>query len=154
MMALRSLSTSSSFDAGLNPAGGAASSHALASAQPATRPPGMRPWGHHAHGFSSSSNSSRSLGATAASAPSSSPLSGPGSAIALQQVGVQLPERCCGCGIRLQQADPEAPGYFIVPAKLLDIAVSRLPIHRGVEDICLVPQIAVGGPPGPKPLHE
>jgi hypothetical protein len=54
---------------------------------------------------------------------SSMPGPGPASAIALQQTGVQLPERCCGCGIRLQMSSPEAPGYFIVPAKLLEIVV-------------------------------
>ena len=128
MKALRSLVATSSFDAGLNSAG-ASSSHALPSAKPAANLSGLRPWGHHAHNrfCSSSSSSSRGLSAAAATTPSSSPASGPGSAIALQQVGVQLPERCCGCGIRLQQADPEAPGYFIVPAKLLEIAVSYLP---------------------------
>lgn len=57
-------------------------------------------------------------------AASSMPGPGPASAIALQQIGVQLPERCCGCGIRLQMSAPEAPGYFIVPAKLMEIAVS------------------------------
>jgi hypothetical protein len=39
-----------------------------------------------------------------------SSVSGPAALIALQQAGLQLPERCCGCGIRLQQADPEFPG--------------------------------------------
>ena len=59
--------------------------------------------------------------------------SGPAAAIILQQMGMQLPERCCGCGIRLQMTSPEAPGYFIVPQKLLDFAVRMniLPERRG-----------------------
>ncbi|GAX86611.1 hypothetical protein CEUSTIGMA_g14019.t1 [Chlamydomonas eustigma] len=63
------------------------------------------------------------------SSPSSKSIfsvSGPAALIALQQAGLQLPERCCGCGIRLQQADPETPGYFVVPAKILEMASERL----------------------------
>lgn len=45
--------------------------------------------------------------------------------VLLNQSGIQLPERCCGCGIKLQQTQPEGPGYFIVPAKLVQIAAER-----------------------------
>lgn len=49
--------------------------------------------------------------AFAAAGVPSSP-SGPSAAgsLAVQQLGLRLPERCCGCGINLQQTDPEAPG--------------------------------------------
>lgn len=39
---------------------------------------------------------------------------------ALRALGVRLPSHCCGCGMRLQRRDPEAPGYFIVPSRLLE----------------------------------
>ena len=80
--------------------------------------PSLRPRLSHAF-------TKEALRTVAAAAASSMPGPGPASAIALQQIGVQLPERCCGCGIRLQMSAPEAPGYFIVPAKLMEIAVSE-----------------------------
>ncbi|KAG2482323.1 hypothetical protein HYH03_018745 [Edaphochlamys debaryana] len=39
---------------------------------------------------------------------------------ALRALGVRLPSHCCGCGMRLQRRDPEAPGYFIIPSRLLE----------------------------------
>ncbi|GFR47130.1 hypothetical protein Agub_g8817, partial [Astrephomene gubernaculifera] len=39
---------------------------------------------------------------------------------ALKALGVRLPSHCCGCGMRLQRRDPEAPGFFIVPSRLLE----------------------------------
>ncbi|PSC71397.1 IMP dehydrogenase GMP reductase [Micractinium conductrix] len=35
-------------------------------------------------------------------------------------VDLQLPSHCSGCGVPLQQEDPESPGFFQVPRKLLD----------------------------------
>ncbi|MEW5302007.1 MAG: hypothetical protein WDW36_004821 [Sanguina aurantia] len=43
----------------------------------------------------------------------------------LKQLTLQLPQFCCGCGIRLQRIQPEEPGYFIVPAKLLMPATDK-----------------------------
>lgn len=37
-----------------------------------------------------------------------------------QQLNLKLPQYCCGCGVKLQQIDPDGPGYFIVPAKLME----------------------------------
>eukprot|EP00887_Chlorella_sp_A99_P007378 scaffold2.g7378.t1 len=39
---------------------------------------------------------------------------------ALEGVELELPTHCSGCGVTLQQEDPEAPGYFQVPRKLLE----------------------------------
>ncbi|DBA79360.1 TPA: hypothetical protein ACH3X2_000008 [Trebouxia sp. C0005] len=35
------------------------------------------------------------------------------------ELGVQLPELCSGCGVRLQAETPDAPGYFQVSQRLL-----------------------------------
>lgn len=40
-------------------------------------------------------------------------------AAALAAAGVQLPQFCPGCGIKLQLQDTKAPGYFLIPEKLL-----------------------------------
>lgn len=56
-----------------------------------------------------------------------------------QQLNLKLPQYCSGCGVRLQQADPDGPGYFVVPAKLIEQAQVRcgcatsqaLPAARG-----------------------
>jgi hypothetical protein len=31
----------------------------------------------------------------------------------VQQAGIQVPPYCCGCGVKLQQVDPEAPGCVL-----------------------------------------
>ncbi|KAG2441115.1 hypothetical protein HXX76_003967 [Chlamydomonas incerta] len=38
----------------------------------------------------------------------------------LRAAGLRLPSHCCGCGMRLQRRDTEAPGYFIIPARLFE----------------------------------
>lgn len=38
----------------------------------------------------------------------------------IERHAIQLPTVCCGCGVKLQRTDPEAPGHFIVPAKLFE----------------------------------
>ncbi|PNH12511.1 hypothetical protein TSOC_000567 [Tetrabaena socialis] len=39
---------------------------------------------------------------------------------ALKALGVALPSHCCGCGMRLQRREPEAPGFFVIPSRLLE----------------------------------
>jgi len=51
----------------------------------------------------------------------------PSSPLAMvQQAGIQIPQYCCGCGVKLQQVDPEGSGYFIVPSRLLEMAEETL----------------------------
>ncbi|KAF5839741.1 hypothetical protein DUNSADRAFT_18743 [Dunaliella salina] len=51
----------------------------------------------------------------------------PSSPLALvQQAGIQIPQYCCGCGVKLQQVDPEGSGYFIVPSRLVEMAEETL----------------------------
>ncbi|GAB4820166.1 hypothetical protein N2152v2_007212 [Parachlorella kessleri] len=37
-----------------------------------------------------------------------------------EDIDVRLPTHCSGCGIELQQEDPNAPGFFQVPKRLLE----------------------------------
>ncbi|KAL4422880.1 hypothetical protein ABPG75_009077 [Micractinium tetrahymenae] len=49
------------------------------------------------------------------------------------ELDLVLPTHCSGCGVPLQQEDPEAPGFFQVPRKLLErLAAERL--GAGGED--------------------
>lgn len=41
--------------------------------------------------------------------------------IEYEEIEIELPERCSGCGVRLQQERPDLPGYFQVPKRLLEI---------------------------------
>ncbi|GLC33305.1 hypothetical protein PLESTB_000348100 [Pleodorina starrii] len=60
--------------------------------------------------------------APAAAAPSASDLAAANllSDEALRAMGVKLPTHCCGCGMKLQRQDERAPGFFTVPARLLE----------------------------------
>jgi len=51
-----------------------------------------------------------------------SPLS---TGLLMGQLGMRLPQVCCGCGVRLQQTDPDGPGFFQVPARLVQEAQAR-----------------------------
>ncbi|EFJ44727.1 hypothetical protein VOLCADRAFT_118673 [Volvox carteri f. nagariensis] len=39
---------------------------------------------------------------------------------ALRAMGIKLPSHCCGCGMKLQRQDERAPGFFTIPARLLE----------------------------------
>eukprot|EP00882_Tetradesmus_deserticola_P025792 GHRQ01028361.1.p2 GENE.GHRQ01028361.1~~GHRQ01028361.1.p2 ORF type:complete len:163 (+),score=19.16 GHRQ01028361.1:1421-1909(+) len=43
-----------------------------------------------------------------------------------QLLKVRLPSYCSGCGVRLQQEDPDGPGYFQVPRRLIDLTEQQL----------------------------
>ncbi|GLI65589.1 hypothetical protein VaNZ11_009163 [Volvox africanus] len=38
----------------------------------------------------------------------------------LRAMGIKLPTHCCGCGMKLQRQDERAPGFFTIPARLLE----------------------------------
>lgn len=47
---------------------------------------------------------------TAAASAQQPPADGEAAPPPVQPVAVQIPQYCCGCGVKMQQADPEAPG--------------------------------------------
>lgn len=47
----------------------------------------------------------------------------------LAQLVNKLPQYCCGCGVKLQQTDPDAPGYFIIPKRLLEEMEQKVSPH-------------------------
>jgi hypothetical protein len=44
----------------------------------------------------------------------------------VQQAGIQVPPYCCGCGVKLQQVDPEAPGCVMKGMELFFKEQSKL----------------------------
>ncbi|KAF6251140.1 hypothetical protein COO60DRAFT_669368 [Scenedesmus sp. NREL 46B-D3] len=51
-----------------------------------------------------------------------------------QLLKVRLPSYCSGCGVRLQQEDPDGPGYFQVPRRLIDLAEEQLQLSGPAAD--------------------
>ncbi|CAL8464068.1 g3603 [Coccomyxa elongata] len=39
---------------------------------------------------------------------------------------LQLPDYCAGCGVKLQSEDPDRPGYYKVPQKLIEASLSKV----------------------------
>jgi hypothetical protein len=51
----------------------------------------------------------------------------------------KLPQYCCGCGVKLQQTDPDAPGYFIIPKRLLEDMEQKVSLLAMQHSLVLSP---------------
>lgn len=51
-----------------------------------------------------------------------------------EEIEIELPSHCPGCGVRLQQDDPDAPGFFQVPKKIIDKLSNNIQPEDDGED--------------------
>ncbi|KAG7671412.1 hypothetical protein Ndes2526A_g02061 [Nannochloris sp. 'desiccata'] len=51
-----------------------------------------------------------------------------------EEVEIELPSHCGGCGVRLQDEDPEGPGYFQVPKKVIEMLSNPIPLVDELEE--------------------
>jgi ribosome biogenesis GTPase A len=75
---------------------------------------------HHANAFRTQMPSSRYIITSATSTPDNAPLTP-----SIEELDVELPSHCAGCGIGLQTDNPSSPGYFQVPKKLIERLVAQ-----------------------------
>uniref|UniRef100_A0A383WDX7 Uncharacterized protein n=1 Tax=Tetradesmus obliquus TaxID=3088 RepID=A0A383WDX7_TETOB len=64
-----------------------------------------------------------------------------------QLLKIRLPSYCSGCGVKLQQEDPDGPGYYQVPRRLLDLAEEQLQLSGAAgsaDDLAGAAEQAVG----------
>ena len=73
------------------------------------------------------------------------PAGGEQSSELYEEVEVELPERCSGCGVRLQQDDANRPGYFQVPKRILEALSNPMGMEEEDLDDAWESQEDIGG---------